>query len=316
MPAEFAADVRAGLGVSGQKTLPCRWLYDAVGTALFQAICALPEYGLTRADGRIVREHARDIAEALPGPVLAVELGSGDCAKTRHVLVAFAGRLSGYRPVDVSGTALAACCRSLGGVARVAPVEAPYIEGLETAAAGRGPGERVLALFLGSTIGNFARHEAREFLAAVRARLLPGDALLLGTDLVKPERRLLEAYDDPAGVTAAFNLNLLGRINRELGADFDLRGFVHEARYRRTERRIEMHLRSLRAQRVCVPAAGIAVEFAEGETIWTESSHKFELEEVREMAAAAGFACAAQWVDEEWAFAESLLTVAATDPDR
>jgi uncharacterized SAM-dependent methyltransferase len=162
-------------------------------------------------------------------------------------------------------------------------------------------------LFLGSTIGNFDREAGEVFLREVRAVLQPGDALLLGTDLEKSVEDQLLAYDDPAGVTAAFNLNLLGRINRELGANFDLSCFCHEARWNAVERRIEMHLRSLRRQRVEIAAAGLGVVIDAGETIWTESSHKYRLEEVVTMAERTGFRCDGQWVDEEWPFAQNLL---------
>lgn len=305
---QFAHEVRTGLMTHGQKTLPCRYLYDAVGTALFDAISQLPEYGLTRADDRLVCSHAAELSELLPGPVMTVELGSGTGAKTGHILRALArdGRAV-YYPVDVSASALDRCRRELSDVADVTPIQATYFEGLAEAASARHSGQRLLVLFLGSTIGNFDRYEARGFLAGVRSHLLPGDALLLGTDLEKAEPHTLLAYDDPAGVTAAFNLNLLARVNRELGGDFDLREFAHLARYNRAERRIEMHLRSRRPQRVAIREAGICVEFEKDETIWTESSHKFNLAEVGAMAARAGFDCQAQWVDQEWPFAETLL---------
>ncbi len=304
----FAADVCAGLLASGQKTLPCRYLYDAVGTALFEAISVLPEYGLTRADDRIIRTHARELADALPQPVSVVELGSGTGVKTVSILEAFARREPvTYTPIDVSPAALDRCRRELTGIADVQPIENSYLEGLSQAVCNRLPGQHLLVLFLGSTIGNLERAEAAQFLARVRALLEPGDALLLGTDLEKPEAAMLLAYDDPAGVTAAFNLNLLARINRELGGDFMLHRFAHQARYNRRHRRIEMHLRSRVAQQVSIPEAGLAVQFATGETIWTESSHKFTLDEVRTMAARAGFRCDVQWVDREWPFAENLL---------
>ncbi len=305
---EFALDVRAGLGAEGQKTLPCRYFYDEVGSALFQVITRLPEYGLTRADDRIIRKRAEELAMRMEGPVLTVELGSGDGTKTRRILKALLrhGRPV-YFPVDVSRTALDACRRLLAGVAEVAPLEASYLEGLQHAASLRRPGQRLFVLFLGSTIGNFSREEARQFLAQVRKILKPGDAFLLGTDLVKPKPQLLAAYDDPAGVTAAFNLNLLARINRELGGTFDLRRFRHEAVYNHAERRIEMHLRSIARQTVRVRDAAMLVEFDDGETIWTESSLKFRLDEVAALAAGGGFECVAQWADAEWPFAENLL---------
>ena len=171
----------------------------------------------------------------------------------------------------------------------------------------REAGEHLLVLFLGSTIGNFDRDASEEFLREVRAILQDGDALLLGTDLEKSVKDQLLAYDDPAGVTSAFNLNLLARINRELGANFDLTCFRHEARWNDAERRIEMHLRSTRSQCVTIPAAGLRVMLNEDETIWTESSHKYRLENVAAVAERTGFRCDGQWIDEEWPFAQNLL---------
>jgi L-histidine Nalpha-methyltransferase len=309
---EFAAEVRAGLLREGQKTLPCRYLYDDVGSALFEAISALAGYGLTRADARIVRARAGELIDRLPGPLVVVELGSGSGAKTRWVLEALNRREPAvYYPIDISGAALAACRKTLGDVARVEPLQASYLDGLREVACLRRPGQRLLVLFLGSTIGNFNPEEAACFLARVRGCLMPQDAFLAGTDLEKPERRMIEAYDDPAGVTAAFNLNLLSRINHELGGDFDLRRYTHQARYDRSARRIEMHLRARRTQRVRIPAAGVDIALRRGETIWTESSYKFRLPDIRTTAERAGFRCAAQWVDEEWPFSENLLLPAA-----
>lgn len=305
---EFARDVRAGLSRPGQKTLPCRFLYDAVGSALFEAITWLPEYGLARADARILRAHAGDIVERLPRPLLVAELGSGTGVKTRAILERLhAGGPVVYCPIDVSPTALAKCAQDLAPLGEVHPVEAGYIDGLAQVAARRTPGETLLALFLGSTIGNFEGDAAIDFLYSVRLALRPGDALLLGTDLVKPVDQLLAAYDDPAGVTAAFNLNLLARINRELGGDFDLRRFSHVARYNQEAQRVEMHLASRMRQSATIRDARIAVDFQAGETIRTEACHKFRPEQICGMARAAGFRLDAQWVDREWPFAESLL---------
>ena len=168
-------------------------------------------------------------------------------------------------------------------------------------------GEHLLVLFLGSTIGNFDRPAGARFLAEMRQILQSGDSLLLGTDLMKPRPQLLDAYDDATGVTAAFNLNLLARINRELDADFDLDQFEHVAKFNSQARSVEMHLRSLRKQTVNVPKSELSVTVLKGETIWTESSHKYFREEVPEIAAAAGFRCDTQWIDDEWPFAENLL---------
>lgn len=304
----FARDVRDGLAQPGQKELPCQYFYDEVGSALFEVITLLPEYGLTRADARLIRRLSPELAGRLRSPVAVAELGSGSGTKTRWILEELASRGPvTYYPIDVSASALARCAQELAAFGPVVPTEADYLGGLQEVCLRRG-GQTVLVLFLGSTIGNFERADARAFLSEVRGRLLPGDALLLGTDLIKPAPRMIQAYDDAAGVTAAFNLNLLARINRELGANFVLGNFEHEARYNERQGRIEMHLRSKVAQRVCIPAAEFVCELRQDETIRTESCHKFRLEEVCEMAIAAGLGCGSHWIDEEWPFAESLLT--------
>jgi dimethylhistidine N-methyltransferase len=307
---EFAAEVRAGLTKSGQRELPSKYLYDELGSALFEAICVLPEYGLTRADARLLEKHAREIVNRLPSPSQVAELGSGTGKKTRWILEALSQRQrTYYYPIEISPSALAACEKEMGQIDLVSVVgyEQPYLDGLRAVAARREEADSLLVLFLGSTIGNFDRDMGRKFLRDVRDALLPGDALLLGTDLEKDIPTQILAYDDPAGVTAAFNLNILGRINRELGANFNLAAFRHEARWNTTERRIEMHLVSLRRQTVEIPAAGLRLMLADGESIWTESSHKYKAGEVLEMAAETGFRCDGQWIDEEWPFAQNLL---------
>jgi len=306
---EFAREVRAGLTRAGQKTLPCRYLYDDVGSALFEAITFLPEYGLTRADARLVGRHAEEIAARVPGRVIVAELGSGTGAKTRAILERFGSRQAAYYPIDVSRAALERCARELAPLGTIVPLELNYLEGLRNVAERRAADERLLVLFLGSTIGNFEPEDAADFLASVRECLEPGDALLLGTDLVKPEEQMLAAYDDPAGVTAAFNLNLLGRINRELDGDFDLRQFEHVARYDAGAQRIEMHLRSRCEQFVRIRKAELVVTFDAGETIWTEVSHKFLPEEIGRLARAAEFRLERLWIDCEWGFAENLMRV-------
>src|SRR5712692_2366347 len=231
---EFARDVRAGLSLAPQRMIPSMYLYDDIGTVLFEAITLLPEYGLTRADERLLRMYATAILERLPASLMVVELGSGSGRKTRWILEALAGRQPVmYYPVDISPKALAKCRHELSGLGAVSIVglEHSYLEGLREAAARRRAGQSALVLFLGSTIGNFDRPAAETFLRDLRHNLEPGDALLLGTDLVKSTGEMLLAYNDPIGVTAAFNLNLLARINRELQADFDLRNFEHQARY-------------------------------------------------------------------------------------
>ncbi|MGH9632448.1 MAG: L-histidine N(alpha)-methyltransferase [Bryobacteraceae bacterium] len=314
--AEFARDVRLGLGRIGQKELASTWLYDEVGSALFEAITYLPEYGLTRADERLLRDHASSIAGLLPESTLVAELGSGSGRKTKHVLQALSnGRRVVYYPIDVSPSALNSCRQDLASTATIIAIKNSYLDGLRQVAALRHPAQTLLVLFLGSTLGNFDPSGALQFLQGVRRVLREGDFLLLGTDLVKPVDRMILAYDDPPGVTAAFNLNLLARINRELDADFDLREFRHQAIYNEDERRIEMHLVSLCRQSVRIPGAGLLVSLSPRETIWTESSHKFQQEELEELAFKAGFRQKAQWIDSEWPFAESLWTACSKRPE-
>lgn len=305
----FARDVRAGLSKPGQKELPSMYLYDEVGTALFEAITWLPEYGLTRADERLLERHADAILDRLRQPALVAELGSGTGRKTRWLLEALARRQPVlYYPIDISGLALAKCRVELSAIRSIGIVglEQPYLDGLQEVASRRSAGQSLLVLFLGSTIGNFDPPAASKFLCEIRGRLSPGDAMLVGMDLVKTVPEMLLAYDDPTGVTAAFNLNLLARINRELDADFALRDFEHQARYDEKRQRIEMHLRSRRRQTVSIGAAGFTCRVAEGETIWTEACHKFRAVEIPALAESAGFRCEAQWIDAEWPFAESL----------
>jgi L-histidine N-alpha-methyltransferase len=304
---EFASDVRNGLAKS-QKELHSKYLYDELGSSLFESITHLPEYGLTRADERLLQRHARDIASLLPSRVAIIELGSGVGQKTRHLLQAIGNPLR-YYPIDVSADALARCERDLADVAEVHPLVQSYLDGMARATAERQPDESFLVMFLGSTIGNFERKCALEFLRDLRRALLPGDMLLIGADLVKDRDRMLVAYDDPTGVTGAFNLNLLGRINRELGADFRLRDFEHQARWNEDQRRIEMHLRSRVDQTVRIAEADLTVNFRADETIWTESSHKFQLSELDALAEQTGFRVEDQWVDRDWPFAENLWAV-------
>ena len=304
--------VYAGLAGCGPKSLPSRLLYDDLGSALFEAITRLPDYGLTRADDRLLQAHAAEITGFARPPLAVVELGSGSGRKARPILESLARRQSDvtYRPIDLSEAALAQSRVELGGIqrVRVEPILASYGEGLTRAVHEAKPGERLLVLFLGGTIGNFDRPEAVRFLADIRTRLRPGDGLVVGTDLMKSVPTLLAAYDDALGVTAAFNKNLLVRLNRELSSDFDLARFDHAARWNPNERRVEMHLVSRGAQTVALGTLGLVVDFEDGETIWTESSYRYEKDEVPAMAARAGFDCLAQWVDEEWPFAETLLT--------
>lgn len=308
MTESLEEQIRRGLSDS-PRWLPSELLYDDLGSALFEAITHLPEYELTRADLRLLEGHALEVVDALGGPVDVAELGPGGGRKAK----VFLGRALLRQPrirfvgVDVSMAALAECRRNLAPLegVEIELVRATYAAGLRQAP--RTPGARRLVLFLGSNLSNFDRAGSRAFLREVRAALDPGDALLLATDLDKEPARLLPAYDDALGVTAAFDRNLLVRLNREWGADFDLRAFAHEARWNASERRIEMHLVARRATAARIPRLGLELGFAAGDTIWTESSHRFGLEEIRGWAAATGWRCERQWVDGAWPFAHSLL---------
>ena len=307
---QFAQDVRTGLDRSGQKELPSKYLYDTLGSMLFEAITLLPEYGLTRADERLLKRHSAEIARLTPNQPMVSELGSGSGRKTRAILSAMRryGPFS-YYPIEISRAALVSCETELGDIDSVSfvGVESEYLSGLAEVAKRRKPGEHLMVLFLGSTIGNFDAGADARFLKRVHDILETGDSLLLGTDLVKAREVLIDAYDDPRGVTAAFNMNLLGRINRELRADFDLRQFEHVALFNESTSSIEMHLRSKRAQAVAIAASEVTIEFRAGETIWTESSHKYTRADVAALADASGFDIQSQWIDEEWPFANSLL---------
>jgi L-histidine Nalpha-methyltransferase len=310
---QFADEVRSGLSRSGQKELPSKYLYDNLGSALFDAITLLPEYGLTRADERLLQRHARDIAKYIPHKTMVSELGSGSGRKTRPILNALRTRGPlAYYPIEISSAALASCEMELRDIESVSivGVESEYLAGLAEVAERRAADMHLFVLFLGSTIGNFDEGADARFLREVRKKLRAGDSLLLGTDLIKPREQLIDAYHDPRGVTAAFNLNLLGRINRELDADFDLRRFEHLARFNDTTQSVEMHLRARSDQSVRVRASDLTVDFTAGETIWTESSHKYTRQSVAELASASGFALQAQWVDEKWPFANSLFVAA------
>jgi L-histidine N-alpha-methyltransferase len=307
---EFSSDVVLGLSHPGQKELPSKYFYDELGSALFDAICVLPEYGLSRAGRRMLEAYSDEIVSRVPGPVVVAELGSGSGQQTRWVLEALARRQRvNYYPIDISGSALFRCQQELGHMEMVSMVgfERAYLDGLQEVAVRRREGERLFVLFLGSTIGNFDRPAGDQFLREVRAILHQGDALLLSTDLEKPVPTLILAYDDPAGVTAAFNKNLLARINRELDGDFDLGQFEHMVRWDESERRIEMHLRSKVWQRVTIRKAGFRFYVREGETIWTESSHKYDARAVARMGERSGYCCAGQWFDHQWPLAQNLF---------
>lgn len=306
----FARDLHEGLGRPGQKELPSKYLYDEVGSALFEVICVLPEYGLTRADTRLLLRHHASLIDRLPRSLIVAELGSGSSKKTRLILEPLCRRqATHFYPIDISAAALSQCARELGDVPglSVLGLHSEYLAGLHEVVHKREPGTALLVLFLGSTIGNFDRRSGEQFLRDVRDVLSPGDLMLLSSDLVKTEAALISAYDDAAGVTAAFNKNVLSRINRELGGDFNLPQFRHQARWNAAERRIEMHLQADFDMTVTVEKAELAVRFAQGETIKTEDSYKYEPQEIIDMARRSGFACEAQFRDAEWPFAQSLL---------
>ncbi|MEZ3177956.1 L-histidine N(alpha)-methyltransferase [Streptomyces pimonensis] len=300
--AALRADVREGL-TGSPKTLPPKWFYDARGSELFEEITALPEYYPTRAEREILRARAGEIA-AVSGARTLVEPGSGSSEKTRHLVGALTG-LHTYVPVDVSGSALALAGQALAAERPGLEVHALIADFTAGMPLPDTPGPRLVA-FLGGTIGNLLPAERASFLASVRALLAPGDALLLGTDLVKDERVLVRAYDDAAGVTAAFNKNVLTVVNRELGADFAPDAFDHVALWDAGHEWIEMRLRSRTAQTVKIPSLGLSVDFAAGEELRTEVSAKFRRDGVRAELTAAGLEPARWWTDGEGRFALSL----------
>lgn len=290
-------------GLSEQPKTLSPWLfYDEVGSHLFEEITELPEYYVTRTERAILAQHADEIiAKAASGCDLSIiELGAGTATKTGLLLkaaVALQGNVT-YYPIDVSETALEEARARLEAElpkVTVEPIVADYTEGLRHNASA--PGGRRLVLYIGSSIGNFSPEDAVEVLRGVRAQLLPGDCLLLGTDMVKDTQTLLDAYDDAAGVTANFNLNVLVRINRELDANFNTQLFRHQARWNEQHSRVEMHLESLHAQRVRLRAIDMDVRFHSGETIHTENSYKFTDERVVGLLTRAGFELQQQWSD-------------------
>jgi L-histidine N-alpha-methyltransferase len=327
LTAEFAADVRRDLALE-PKQLQSKYLYDALGSSLFEAICRLPWYRITRAESRLLRRHAPDIVAALgpggrwrtgsgpqaAGEAMIVELGPGSGEKLAVLAEALqsAGGAARVHLIDISPQALEQTEQRLTRLQHVSVVghQSTYEVGLRNAAAARTGGGPMLVLLLGSNIGNFDAPAALDFLRRIRLALERGDLLLLGADLVKTEPELRLAYDDPLGVTAAFNKNLLVRINQELGGDFDLSAFEHLAAWNPVEQRIEMHLVSRVAQTVTITAARTAVTFAPGERIWTESSYKYEPHQIEHLGSETGFAMRRQWIEEDARFALSLFAAA------
>lgn len=294
--------LREGLAAT-QKRVPSPLLYDELGSVLFEAITLLPEYGVTRADNRMLQASAREALASVPGPLELIELGPGHGNKARMIVA----QLLKLQPkvrflgVDVSAGALEGCKKALEQLPGVefVGVEARFRDALK-ALPPRPAGHRRVICFLGSNLSNFDRTESQDFLMRVRAALEPGDALLLTADLHKPKERLIPAYDDALGVTAAFNKNVLVNLNRDYRANFELGAFEHEARWNADAGRIEMHLRATRPVAARLEKLGLEVKLEAGETIWTESSHRFEVAELERWAEAASLPRQRVWVDAEW----------------
>lgn len=307
--AGFAEDVRKGLSAQPKRFLP-KYFYDELGSQLFDAICLLPEYYLTRAENEILQRYSDQIVASVEGHKTLLEMGSGSASKTRLIIEALLRRQPEllFMPVDISATALESSSRILlqsYPALKIEAYAADYFAGL--AEVGKKPRTRTLALFLGSNISNFDSEEALRFLRALRNVLKQGDALLLGADLKKDPAILEAAYNDALGVTSAFNLNVLARINRELGGTFDLRSFQHKAFYNEEMGRIEIYIESLANQRVRIDKLDLEVEFAAGELIHTENSYKYDTAGIRQLAAATGFKLSHTWVDSQERFSSNLL---------
>lgn len=302
--------MRDGL-CSDPKTLPCRFLYDARGSALFEQITEIPEYYPTRTERSILRAHAARIATCAGTPLELVELGSGSASKTRLLiesLIEQHGSLV-FRPIDISESILEQSSKQLledHPELEIHGLIGEYEAALRKLATTNSPHPR-LVLWLGSSIGNLTREEAGAFLLRVRDLLGPRDRLLVGIDLRKSAEILELAYDDPAGITAAFNLNLLARINRELGGHFDLHTFEHRARYEEEPGRVEMHLVSRCEQVVCVDALGANLHFERGETVHTENSYKYSNAEIADLGRAADLELETSWTDGEGLFSLNLF---------
>ena len=305
----LAEDVRRGLASQPKRFLP-KYFYDELGSQLFEAITLLPEYYLTRAENEILQLYADEIVSSVDGNITLIEMGSGSASKTRLIIEALLRRQSNllFIPVDISASALESSSRILLQSYKQLRIEAyasDYFAALTELS--KHPRERTLALFLGSNISNFDPSEALKFLRALRGMLTPGDAHLLGADLKKDKQTLEAAYNDALGVTAAFNLNVLARINRELGGEFDLRNFRHLAFYNEEAGRIEIYIESLRDQAVAIKQLEMEVQFAAGEQIHTENSYKYDRSDIEGLAAQTGFKLARTWLDSEKRFSSNLL---------
>lgn len=309
----FAEDVRKGLSAN-PKTMPPKYFYDELGSRLFEAICFLPEYYLTRAESEILRQHSDEIVAAIASPARVVELGSGSAEKTRHLIEAMLRRQPQlhYLPIDISDASLERSSLELLHLysnLRITAYAADYFTALR-ALKDADENEHTIALFLGSNLGNFDPDEAANFLREVRKVLRSEDGLLLGVDLKKSADILVPAYDDALGVTAAFNRNLLVRINRELNADFEINKFLHRAIYNETLGRIETHLVSTERQSARINALDLEICFEQGETIHTENSYKFDLEQLAALARATGFSLEKSWFDQARRFSFNLFAAA------
>lgn len=305
----FADDVRRGLLARPRQLFP-KYFYDELGSQLFEAICLLPEYYLTRAENEILARYADEIVASVDGDKTLLEMGSGSASKTRLIIEALLKRQSElhFIPVDISASALETSSRVLLQSyprLKITAYASDYYDGL--AALRQQERGRTLALFLGSNIGNFDAEEAHTFLRALRGVLRAGDALLLGADLRKQKDVLEAAYDDALGITAAFNLNLLARINRELDADFNLRDFKHTVEYNAAVGRVEVYIESLRDQRVTLRRLDMEADFQAGERIHTENSYKYDLDGLSRMAAATGFERTRTWHDAREQFSSNLF---------
>lgn len=307
----FADDLRESLARTPPQ-IASKYFYDELGSQLFEAICRLPWYRVTRTELALLREHAAAVLGQVTSPPELVELGCGSGDKLAAFIESGGRRIGPVQLVDISRAALDMTIRRLQqlGVDVAHAHLSSYEVGLADAVRRRAGKAPLLVLFLGSNIGNFDPPVRQALLTAIRRALRPGDGLLLGADLVKPEADLILAYDDPLQVTAAFNRNVLRRINDELGGTFDLDGFAHRAVWNAAEQRVEMHLVSQRHQQVAIPAAELEMDFEEGAFIWTESSYKYEPTQIRHFGTKAGFGPAVQWVDEAEGFALTLFTVA------
>jgi L-histidine N-alpha-methyltransferase len=305
----FADDVRLGLSSSPKFLLP-KYFYDELGSILFDAITLLPEYYPTRKEGEILNEHAIEIANSFEGEIVLIELGSGSSAKTRHLIDAIFSRQKDltYIPIEISQTAIESSSETLLKNYPNLTIEAyvgDYVDVLKEITLDSS--KSALVLFLGNSIGNVSIEESIELLQTIRRILSVGDALLLGTDLVKPLNILEPAYDDSLGITAAFNLNILNHINRELNADFDVRAFKHIALYNSDPGRIEMHLESRKEQTVFIQSLNQKVAFTAGERIHTENSYKYDSERLLNLALKTGFELKHSWYDSQSYFSNTLF---------